>query len=41
MKAVVYDHYGEPEALHLRELPVPQIDDHECLVKVISLPCMV
>jgi NADPH:quinone reductase-like Zn-dependent oxidoreductase len=34
MKAVVYGQYGEPEELHLRELPEPQISGRQCLVKV-------
>jgi NADPH:quinone reductase-like Zn-dependent oxidoreductase len=34
MKAVVYGKYGEPEELHLRELPEPQISEEQCLVKV-------
>ena len=34
MKAVVYDRYGEPEELRLRELPDPQISEQQCLVKV-------
>jgi NADPH:quinone reductase-like Zn-dependent oxidoreductase len=37
MKAVVYDHYGEPEALRLREIPEPKIGDEECLVKVAAV----
>lgn len=37
MKAVVHDRYGEPEELHLRELPEPQISDQECLVKVTAV----
>jgi NADPH:quinone reductase-like Zn-dependent oxidoreductase len=37
MKAVLYDHYGEPEALHLREVPEPRIGERECLVKVIAV----
>jgi NADPH:quinone reductase-like Zn-dependent oxidoreductase len=37
MKAVLYDHYGEPEALRLREVPEPQIGERECLVKVVAV----
>jgi len=37
MKAVVHDRYGEPEELYLRELPEPQISDHECLVRVAAV----
>lgn len=34
MRAVVYDQYGEPEQLRLRELPEPRISEEQCLVKV-------
>jgi NADPH:quinone reductase-like Zn-dependent oxidoreductase len=37
VKAVVHDRYGEPEELYLRELPKPQISDHECLVRVTAV----
>jgi NADPH:quinone reductase-like Zn-dependent oxidoreductase len=37
MKAVVYDNYGEPEGLQLREIPQPQIGARECLVKVAAV----
>ncbi len=37
MKAIVYDHYGEPEVLQLREIPEPKIRDRECLVKVAAV----
>ena len=30
MRAVVYDQYGEPEQLRLRELPEPQISAEQC-----------
>lgn len=34
MKAVVYDHYGPPEVLHIEDVPKPQPADDELLVKV-------
>ena len=37
MKAVVYEQYGEPEELRLRELPDPQISGEQCLVKVAAV----
>jgi len=37
MKAVVYDNYGEPEVLQLREIPEPEIGTRECLVKVAAV----
>ena len=37
MKAVVHDRYGEPEELHLTELPAPRISDRECLVRVAAV----
>lgn len=34
MKAIVYQHYGSPDMLELKELEVPKINDDEVLVNV-------
>jgi NADPH:quinone reductase-like Zn-dependent oxidoreductase len=36
MKAVVYERYGLPEVLELRELPQPTPKEHEVLIKVMA-----
>jgi len=37
MKAVVYTHYGPPDVLQFRELPVPTPADNEVLVRVCAV----
>lgn len=34
MKAIVYERYGPPEVLHLKDVPTPEIGDDDLLVKV-------
>jgi NADPH:quinone reductase-like Zn-dependent oxidoreductase len=31
---MVFDRYGEPDVLHLRDVPVPQPQDGEVLIRV-------
>ena len=37
MKAVLYERYGGPEALELREVPVPRLGRGECLIRVCAV----
>jgi NADPH2:quinone reductase len=34
MRAMVFDHYGEPDVMELREVPVPEPQDGEVLIRV-------
>ena len=34
MRAIVFDRYGEPEVMHLRDVPVPEPQDGEVLIRV-------
>jgi NADPH2:quinone reductase len=34
MRAMVFDHYGEPDVMSLREVPVPEPQDGEVLIRV-------
>jgi NADPH2:quinone reductase len=34
MRAMVFDRYGEPDVLRLRDVPVPQPQDGEVLIRV-------
>lgn len=35
MKAIVYEQYGSPDVLQLRDLPLPHPNDHQILIKII------
>jgi NADPH2:quinone reductase len=34
MRAMVFDHYGEPDVLHLKDVPVPEPQDGEVLIRI-------
>ena len=34
MRAMVFDRYGEPDAMHLKDVPVPEPQDGEVLIRV-------
>jgi len=34
MRAMVFDHYGEPDVMRLRDVPVPEPQDLEVLIRV-------
>ena len=34
MRAMVFDRYGEPEVMHLKDVPVPEPEDDEVLIRV-------
>ena len=34
MRAMVFDRYGEPDVMGLREVPVPEPQDSEVLIRV-------
>lgn len=34
MRAMVFDHYGEPDVMSLRDVPVPEPQDGEVLIRV-------
>lgn len=34
MKAVVYERYGSPDVLELRDIPIPEIGDNDVLVRI-------
>lgn len=34
MRAITQDHYGDADSLHLRDLPTPEVDDGQVLVRI-------
>ena len=34
MRAMVFDRYGEPDVMHLRDVPVPEPQEGEVLIRV-------
>jgi len=34
MRAMVFDRYGEPDDMHLKDVPVPEPQDGEVLIRV-------
>jgi NADPH2:quinone reductase len=34
MRAMVFDRYGEPDVMHLKDMPVPEPQDDEVLIRV-------
>jgi NADPH:quinone reductase len=34
MRAMVFDRYGEPDVMHLKDVPVPEPQDGEVLIRV-------
>jgi threonine dehydrogenase-like Zn-dependent dehydrogenase len=34
MRAMVFDHYGGPEVMNLRDVPIPEPQDGELLIRV-------
>jgi hypothetical protein len=38
MRAIVFDRYGEPDVLRLRDVPVPQLQDGTPYLKLLVVP---
>ena len=34
MRAMVFDRYGDPDVMNLREVPVPEVQEGEVLIRV-------